>query len=133
MSTQGRYELDWYFDTKADWETKPEAYDAIYNQNATDAQIQTTVESLSTFLERIDSRWSDGRKYVSGNDLTAGDFNLLAFYTSIVTNPGLYNPQVGLDLRTKLHSLSNVSRVIGNLETPMRSQIALLPTEGTWL
>ena len=31
MTTEGSYELDWYFETKADWKNKEGAYDAIYN------------------------------------------------------------------------------------------------------
>ena len=92
MKQDGEYEVEWYFETKADWETKPGAYDGLYTKEATSDQITTTIEYFSTFLSRMDSRWADGRTHVAYRDVTAADFNLLAFYTSVVTNPGLYNP-----------------------------------------
>ena len=30
MKNWGRYEVDWYFETKADWDNKDGAFDAIY-------------------------------------------------------------------------------------------------------
>ena len=32
MKQDGEYEVEWYFETKADWETKPGAYDGLYNK-----------------------------------------------------------------------------------------------------
>ena len=57
-----RYELDWYFETKADADGKPGIFDSIYSADATDEQIAFTVDGFSTtFLERIEKRWADGR------------------------------------------------------------------------
>ena len=95
MRSWGRYELDWYFETKADADGKPGAYDAIYNADTNQDQINFTVECFTAFLERLDVRWADGREHIAGRDVTAADFNLIAFYTSIVTNPGLYSPEIG--------------------------------------
>ena len=94
MYTSDKYEHDWYFETKADADGKPNAFAAIYGKEATNEQIDFTVETFTTFLERLNVRWADGREHAAGRDVTAADFNLLAFYTSILTNPGLYNPQV---------------------------------------
>ena len=30
MSAEGRFEQDWYFETKVDWESKDGAFDAVY-------------------------------------------------------------------------------------------------------
>ena len=95
MRSLGIYEVDWYFETRADADGKPDAYYPIYNEGATEEQVNFTVECFVTFLERLEVRWGDGRKHVAGNDVTAADFNLLAFYTSIMTNPGLINPMIG--------------------------------------
>ena len=74
---------------------------------------------MSTFLGKFNERWSDGREHVAGDDVTAADFNLLAFYTSIVTNPGIHNPQVGVQLKEKIESLPNAKRIIDNISRPL--------------
>ena len=108
MRNEGLYELDWYFETKADADSKQGAFDAIYNRNATAEQIESTVSTFTTFLQRCDRRWGDGRMHVTGRDVTAADFNLLAFHTSIVVNRGLYNPEVNEQLKAELGKLANV-------------------------
>ena len=40
MTSDGAYELEWYFDTKADWETKPGAYDGIYKRDSSEEEIE---------------------------------------------------------------------------------------------
>jgi len=132
MREQGVFEMDWYFETKVDGDNKIGAYDAIYYQNATEAQIAHTVESLESFLAKFDERWSDGRSHVSGKDVTAADFNLLAFYTSSVINPGLYNPQVGSRLQMALEQMPNTKRVIENIQAPLQTAFEKLPAVGTW-
>ena len=64
---------------------------------------------------RFNERWNDKREHVTGKDVTAADFNLLAFYTGVVANPGLYNPQISQRLQDKLEELPNTMRVIQNI------------------
>ena len=124
----GLYELDWYFDTKADFDNVLGVMNAIYTEEATEADIEMTVETFSNFMKRCDVRWADGRQHVTGSNISAADFNLLAFYTSIVTNKGLFYPQVSKKLQEKLANLDHVKRVIENMAYPLKSTIEKLPT-----
>ena len=133
MSSQGSFELDWYFETKAEFDIEPGVMDAIYKQNATDESISLTVNAFSAFLERLDARWADGRDHVTGRGISAADFNLVAFYTSVITNRGLYNPTVSVKLRGRLEELKNVKRVLENIRIPLDDTIRLLPEAGSWI
>ena len=46
----GNYELDWYFETKADFDSVPGVFKSIKTKEATDADIELTVEKFSTFM-----------------------------------------------------------------------------------
>ena len=78
-------------------------------------------------MKRLDLRWADGRQHVAGTNISAADFNLLAFYTSMVTNRGMYHQKVPELLQEKLAPLENVKRVIENMAYPLKSTIEKLP------
>lgn len=133
MRAWGRFELDWYFESKADADGKQGVFDPIYEAGGTQEQIDFTVETFTAFLERLEVRWADGRKHAAGNDVTAADFSLLGFYTSTVVNPGLYSPQIGERLLKKIEDdLPNTNRVINNIKKPLRRSIEMLPATGTY-
>ena len=119
--------MDWYFEAKADFDTKPGIMDPMYVENVTDEQVQTMIEYFSTFLTKLNDRWTDDRIYVAGRDVTAADFNLLAFYTSIVVNPGINKPEIGTALKAKIDELPNTKRVIENIVAPLQKIISKLP------
>ena len=132
MQAEGVYELDWYFETKADADLKPGIYDPIYEEKVTSEQIDAFVETFSMFLERLNVRWADGREHAAGKEITAADFNLIAFYTGIVTNPGLIQPQIGERLQSKIESdFPNTKRVIRNIQKHVQKSIDRLPATGT--
>ena len=132
MRAWGYFELDWYFETKADMDLKLGFYDPIYETDSTSEQIDSTVETAIMFLERLNVRWADDRTHAAGSDVTAADFSLLAFYTSIVMNPKLNEPQIGERLQSKLdQDLPNTKRVIKNISKHLTSTIEQQIAQGT--
>ena len=101
--------------------------EGIYSDRAPQEVIDLTIETYSQFLERLDKRWADGRGHVTGTNISAADFHLLSFYTSIIDNKHLSNPEVSKALSQKLESLSNVSRVIDRMKREMGDTIDKLP------
>mmetsp|Transcript_39502 Transcript_39502/g.51708 ORF Transcript_39502/g.51708 Transcript_39502/m.51708 type:complete len:107 (+) Transcript_39502:451-771(+) len=97
--------------------------DAIYSEDASEEDAELTISTFSAFLERLNIRWVDGRKHIAGNNLSPADFNLLAFYTSMVTNKGLYKSQIAQKLTEKVNELDNVRRVIESIRDPLSGAI----------
>ena len=127
FGSEGRYEQDWFFDTKEDFEKKPGARDAIFTEDASYEVIDFTIENYSAFLDKLNSRWSDGRKHIAGNNVSAADLTLLTFYTGIITNKNGRNPEVSRRLSEKLDQLEHTTRVINNIKSELSGAVDKLP------
>ena len=109
----GQYEVDFYFELKDEYDRMKGISDGYWKEGATEEEIKFTVEQYGVFFRRLDERFMhDLRPHVAGNEITAADFNLLTFYTSVITNKGINTPETGVRLQKMLAKYKHVSRVV---------------------
>merc|ERR1712151_720417 len=79
---------------------------------ATDDQRKNCKDATIKFLDTLEKRFADGRKYCSGAQIAAGDFQLLALDAGIFSNTESKNPAFNKELGEELAKRTNVKRII---------------------
>ena len=59
---------------------------ALFMDGADAETIDKCVACSTDLMDKLNTRFSDGRKHASGETVTSSDFNILYFYTGIVNN-----------------------------------------------
>ena len=75
-------------------------------------------------MDKYDERWADGRERVAGGaNATAGDYTLLANYTSVVVNPNLRNPRVSQECSAHAETKPNYMRVVNKIKADCQATV----------
>ena len=120
------YEMMWFYETKTDHEPKDDERGAIFTENHAQESIDKFVVKAKAMMDKFEARWSDGRVHVTGANLSAADFTLLADFTQLIDNPNLRNPSVHEQLSAYAQTLSNVQRVLGGIKPLCQAQVDAL-------
>ena len=124
-----QYDVDFYFELKDEFDRIKGISDGYWKEGATEEEIKFTVEQYGVFFKRLDARFSlDMRPHVAGSEITAADFNLLSFYTSVITNKGINTPETGIRLGKVLARFKHLTRVIDNIKNRLKASVDKLPS-----
>ena len=120
------YEVAWMEGVSVDIIEKPERY-ALMKDDADDAARQTCIELLEKFITKLDEHFADGRAHVGGNQMTYGDFALLAIVTSHYENAHGKHADIKAACSAKVQSCANVMRVLAPMRELCAATIAAIP------
>ena len=119
------FEVEWMYGVVVDIIEKPERY-ALMKDDAEEPARQACIDLLSKFMDKLDERFADGRAHVGGDQITDGDFSLLALVTSHYENAGGKHADIKAATAAKLQSCANVMRVVAPMRELCAAQIAAL-------
>ena len=115
-SAEQEYEQQWFYSFTEDMFKDPTIMVPIYNPEAIAEQNERFVNAFKECWTILDERYSDGRKYTTGDSVVFADFGFLTVISSIIENEGLRVPENGAKLKEILESLPNVKRAYDNLK-----------------
>ena len=104
------------FDADLDWEKTEGLAGAYFNAEADEEAVNKTAGHCEDFFKKVEAKLADGRKYSSGDNVTAYDFRLLSIYTSIVVNECLMNKSLSEKIKEVYAKMENVQRVVDNIK-----------------
>ena len=74
--------------------------------------------SLCTkFLDTLEARFADGRKYVAGDQITAADFALVGAHVGFFANPSGRNPEFSAAVTAEFNKRTNVKRIVDQVRS----------------
>ena len=120
------YEVEWMYAVVVDIIEKPERY-ALIKDDADEAARQACIDLLCKFMDKLEARFSDGRAHVGGDQITYGDFGLLALVTGMYENAGGKHADIKEATAAKMQACPNVQRVLAPMRELCAAQIAALP------
>ena len=121
------YEMHWLYETRKDLEDK-DTFSAIFTEGADAAIIDKFIANVKLLMDKCDERWADGRERVAGGpNATAGDYTLLAGYTSIVTNANLRNPRISQECSAYAETKQNYMRVVNKIKADCQATVDAIP------
>ena len=83
-NAQQEYEAEWYLSTVVDCiEMKRDALFVLFNDAPTEEQVQTCIDAMKIFIDKVEAHYADGRAHAVGDKITYVDFMLLAGMTSM--------------------------------------------------
>ena len=120
------YWLTWLRSTLNDFNKKEGFITAFSKENASDEEIAGGVELHSQFVDKLDKVCSDGRSRFCGENITAADFQILTFWTSIYANPSGRNTKFNEQVKAHIESKEHFFRVLNNILSDCQSQVDAL-------
>jgi len=124
-SASALYESEWFYATIVDCLEKPDRM-AIMRDDASEEAKHAAIACFTSFLDRLEAHWADGRAHVAGDSITHADFALLALATGQLDNAHAKHADIHAAVSAKLHSSANVQRVLQPVRELCAAQIAAL-------
>ena len=120
------FETEWFYALGFDVFEKPERF-AILKDDATEEAQDACIKILDTLMDRLESRFSDGRTTVGGSQTTHADFYLLSVVTSHYENPNGKHEKIRNAGAAKVKACPNVERVLAPMRELCKATIDALP------
>ena len=74
--------------------------------------------SLCTkFLDTLEARFADSRKYVAGEQITAADFYLVGAHVGCLANPSGRGPEFSAAVTEEFNKRTNVKRIVDQVRS----------------
>ena len=119
--------MHWLYETRKDLEEK-DTFPAIFTEGADAAIIDKFIANVKLLMDKCDERWADGRERCAGGpNATAGDYTLLAGYTSVVANPNLRNPRISQECTAYAETKPNYMRVLNKIKADCQATVDAIP------
>lgn len=125
------YWLTAFRSMQADYAPKEGFMTAFFKQEATADEIAKTVSLNCEVVDKLDKMFSDGRSRVAGENITAGDFELLTGWTSVIANPKARNPSCNEQIKAHCETKTHYMRVLNNIKSDCQAQVDAL--EYAWI
>ena len=126
-TAEEQYELNWFYETGNDHQ-KPEFMKALFNADADQATIDGFVAEMNKNADKLEARFADGRAHVTGANISAADFSLLAGHTGVISNSHLRCPSISERLMADTASRPNLARVLANIQSECQATVdAIVP------
>ena len=101
------FEVEWMNGVMVDIIEKPERL-ALKNDDADEPARQACINLLCNFMDKMEERFADGRAHCGGDQITYGDFQLLALVTSYYENAGGKHADIKAATLVKMQNCPNV-------------------------